>query len=328
MTKILAIILALAALGGGAYWYSHRQAPTTASSGPVVKYQCSMHPQIVRDEPGDCPICHMRLEKVLLDSSHDHAHAADSADSHGGAAQAERRILKYRHPMNPKVFSDKPMKDEMGMDFVPVYADDGARAAESAPEGRAGFNLSEYRRQLIGVRSEEAAVRDVFKTLRLPGRIGEERNRVMAQALEMDGASLRKGLQAEIRVSGEEPRRAVVTGVDESLDAYSRTFGVYLTLTQEPAPGMRSGVYCDARIRLKLGNGLSVPKEAVLDTGERQLVYVQKGDRFEPREIIVGREGDEYVEVRKGLKEGERVVSSANFLIDSESRFKSAAAQY
>jgi Cu(I)/Ag(I) efflux system membrane fusion protein len=70
---------------------------------------------------------------------------------------------------------------------------------------------------------------------------------------------------------------------------------------------------------------LAVPESAVLDTGSRQAVFVDKGQgRFEPREVKLGHRGDGYVEIRQGLKEGEPVVVSANFLIDAESNLKAA----
>ena len=74
-------------------------------------YVCPMHPSIIRDEPGSCPICGMDL--VLREQD-------DTA-----ASDAEKKILYYRHPHNPTITSDKPMQDEMGMDYVPIY-DDGA----------------------------------------------------------------------------------------------------------------------------------------------------------------------------------------------------------
>lgn len=85
-------------------------------------------------------------------------------------------------------------------------------------------------------------------------------------------------------------------------------------------------MYVDAKI--DTGSGapvLSVPESAVLDTGSKQAVFVDKGQgRFEPRDVRLGQRGDGYVEVRKGLAEGEPVVVSANFLIDAESNLKAA----
>ena len=70
---------------------------------------------------------------------------------------------------------------------------------------------------------------------------------------------------------------------------------------------------------------LTVPESAVMDTGSRQAVLVDKGEgRFEPREVKLGHRGEGYVEVREGLAEHDPVVTSANFLIDAESNLKAA----
>jgi Cu(I)/Ag(I) efflux system membrane fusion protein len=85
-------------------------------------------------------------------------------------------------------------------------------------------------------------------------------------------------------------------------------------------------MYVDAEIDIGSGEPvLSVPESAVLDTGSRQAVLVDKGNgRFEPREIKLGHRGGGYVEVREGVADGEPVVVSANFLIDAESNLKAA----
>jgi membrane fusion protein, copper/silver efflux system len=70
---------------------------------------------------------------------------------------------------------------------------------------------------------------------------------------------------------------------------------------------------------------LAVPEDAVIDSGDRRLVIIDKGEgRFEPRPVEIGRRGAGYVEIRKGVAEGDVVVTSANFLIDAESNLKSA----
>ena len=70
---------------------------------------------------------------------------------------------------------------------------------------------------------------------------------------------------------------------------------------------------------------MAVPDSAVIDTGTRQVVIVDKGEgRFEPREVKVGVRGDGFTEIRDGVAEGDRVVVSANFLIDAESNLKAA----
>ena len=85
-------------------------------------------------------------------------------------------------------------------------------------------------------------------------------------------------------------------------------------------------MYVDAEIDTGSGEPvLSVPESAVMDTGSRQAIFVDKGQgRFEPREVTLGHRGSGYVEVRQGVADGEPVVVSANFLIDAESNLKAA----
>ena len=88
-----------------------------------------------------------------------------------------------------------------------------------------------------------------------------------------------------------------------------------------------------ARAELAASHGkdkaLAVPDSAVLDTGTRQLVLVQRGEgRFEPRPVKLGMRADGYIEVLEGLKAGENVVVSANFLIDAESNLKAALGSF
>jgi Cu(I)/Ag(I) efflux system membrane fusion protein len=105
----------------------------------------------------------------------------------------------------------------------------------------------------------------------------------------------------------------------------TRTARVRVDL-QNPEQKLLHDMYVDAEIEVgKQEPVLAVPENAVLDTGTRQTVLVDKGEgRIEPREVKIGRRGGGYIEVRDGLREGEPVVTSANFLIDAESNLKAA----
>ena len=105
----------------------------------------------------------------------------------------------------------------------------------------------------------------------------------------------------------------------------TRTARVRVEL-QNPDLKLLHDMYVDAEIEVgKREPVLAVPDSAVLDTGTRQTVLVDKGEgRFEPREVKVGQRGGGYIEVRDGLREGEPIVVSANFLIDAESNLKAA----
>ena len=94
-----------------------------------------------------------------------------------------------------------------------------------------------------------------------------------------------------------------------------------------PNPGakLKPNMYADVEIKVSEGTKLAVPEDAVIDTGTRQVAFVvSDGTHFQPREVTLGTKGEGYVEVVKGLNEGDKVVTSAQFLIDSDSRIKAA----
>ncbi|MBF0385131.1 MAG: efflux RND transporter periplasmic adaptor subunit, partial [Candidatus Omnitrophica bacterium] len=87
---------------------------------------------------------------------------------------------------------------------------------------------------------------------------------------------------------------------------------------------LKPEMYVNAAIEVSLGEKLSVPQTAVIDTGLRKIVYVTSGeDEIEQKEVILGQSGDNSFEVIGGLEEGDIVITSGNFLIDSEARLKS-----
>jgi RND family efflux transporter MFP subunit len=110
------------------------------------------------------------------------------------------------------------------------------------------------------------------------------------------------------------------------MDATTRTLKVRIDF---PNPGLKlkPEMYGNVEIRMPLGRRLAVPDPAVLDSGLRQMVFVEKAPGIlEPRSVQVGARTDGYVEIVEGLKAGETVASSANFLIDSESQLRAALA--
>jgi len=109
------------------------------------------------------------------------------------------------------------------------------------------------------------------------------------------------------------------------LNRDTRTARVRVELAN-PDAALRPDMYVDAEIDAGSPQpALAVPESAILDTGSRQAVFVDKGQgRFEPRDVKLGHRGGGYVEIRQGLAEGEPVVVSANFLIDAESNLRAA----
>ena len=107
-----------------------------------------------------------------------------------------------------------------------------------------------------------------------------------------------------------------------ALSGDTRTAKVRFTV---PNPGglLKPQMFTNVEIKIGLGKKLAIPEDAVIDTGERQVVYVDHGDgNFEPREVQLGARVEGMREVLKGLKAGEKIASSATFLIDSEAQLK------
>jgi len=123
-----------------------------------------------------------------------------------------------------------------------------------------------------------------------------------------------------------------IAAIDRRLDPMKRTTRVRIDL-DNPEDQLRPGMFANVELKMDQGEGLTVPVDAVLPTGSRSIVFVDRGSgKLEPRFIQVGRSFSQtdangeasYDEVLEGLSEGERVVSSANFLIDAESRIQGA----
>lgn len=107
-----------------------------------------------------------------------------------------------------------------------------------------------------------------------------------------------------------------------SLSADTRTAKVRFRIAK-PSRDLKPQMFTTVEIRMDLGKRLSVPDSAVLDTGTEKVLYVDMGDgQFEPRQVLTGIQAEGMVEVLKGIKAGEAVASSANFLIDSEAKLK------
>jgi membrane fusion protein, copper/silver efflux system len=112
--------------------------------------------------------------------------------------------------------------------------------------------------------------------------------------------------------------------VDPFLNGATRTARARISV-QNSELKLRPEMYVDAELKSNLGKGLVVPVSAVLPTGTRNVVFVNKGEgKLEPRFIEVGRTFGNVYAVKNGLKEGEQVVSSANFLIDAEAKVQGA----
>ncbi len=152
---------------------------------------------------------------------------------------------------------------------------------------------------------------------------------IEGEVFEQDQALIRVGAEARVELAAYpgRPRRGRVSFVYPIVDAEARTARVRVVLPNPDGmlrPGMYATLFFDARLNADL---LSVPAEAVVMTGERNLVYFVRPDgMLEPREVVLGARGDGRIQILRGVAAGDRIVGSANFLVDAESRLATGAA--
>jgi len=149
---------------------------------------------------------------------------------------------------------------------------------------------------------------------------------VYAQIYEYESSQVKIGQTIKVtsKAFPDKIFNGTIRSIDAILDPGTRSLRVRAEL-ENPDSLLRPESFVNAEININLGNLLSVPKEAILDTGIRQIAFIDSGSgRFEPREVKLGEETDDFYQVISGLSAGDKVVTSANFLIDSESRLKSA----
>ncbi|MBI5443513.1 MAG: efflux RND transporter periplasmic adaptor subunit [Deltaproteobacteria bacterium] len=434
------------------------------------KYTCGMHPWIISDKPGECPICGMKLTKISETPSPEEAakqmsEAEDFFSDKPAASKSPRKLLFYRNPMDPTITSPVPKKDEMGMDYVPVYSDEAAGAASGAvPEGLATIRVGAEALRLAGVQTAQATRERLSRSVRTVGTVVPDETRVRHVHTKVEGwveklhinfmgqvvrrgqpilsiyapellASQEEFLRAretaakfeqspspDVRRLGEEllrsarrrlelfdvpgsfisnlartgkVQRAVtlsapvdgyVTGkeifegqqVEPGMELFNVTdlsrvwieadlyeyeassvkVGQPATVSLAYDPGvklqgkvayvlpflspesrtlkvrfefpnpklaLKPQMFADVSLSLDSAEGVTIPDSALIDTGVRQIVFVEVSTgTFEPREVKLGVRGEGRAQVVSGVRPGEKVVTKANFLLDSESRLRAA----
>jgi membrane fusion protein, copper/silver efflux system len=150
---------------------------------------------------------------------------------------------------------------------------------------------------------------------------------VLIDIAERDLSQVEVGEKVEVRPRGLGGRtfEGTVAVIYPHLNAQTRTARIRVELPN-PDELLRPEMYVDAVIDTGVPQPVvAVLESAVLDSGTRESVLIDKGEgRFEPRDVKIGRRGGGYVEIKEGVREGESVVTSANFLIDAESNLKAA----
>ena len=149
----------------------------------------------------------------------------------------------------------------------------------------------------------------------------------MADLFEYEAPNIHVGETAHVSLQAL-PGKSFSARIDylqPEVDPMTRTLKVRLNMNN-PGVMLKPDMYADVEFRVNIPSTLTVAADAVLNAGERQTVFVDRGNGFfEPRQVKTGeREGDR-IQILSGLTGGERIVVSGNFLIDSESQMKAAA---
>jgi Cu(I)/Ag(I) efflux system membrane fusion protein len=150
---------------------------------------------------------------------------------------------------------------------------------------------------------------------------------ILAEVPEANIPAVRVGARAQLDfpASGRAPFTARIDFLYPTLSERTRTLRVRFSVAN-PGGGLRPGLYGTAAFESAGQDVITVPRDAVVDTGLQQHVFVATGvatgDRFEPRAVTLGVQLADRVEVRAGLEEGERIVAAGVFLLDSESRLR------
>lgn len=148
---------------------------------------------------------------------------------------------------------------------------------------------------------------------------------ILADVYEFELAQIRVGQNASISLSYDARQiTGRVAWISPLLDEKTRTAKIRIELPNRDL-ALKPEMYANVELIIQGGSKLAVPDQAVLDSGIRKIVFIDAGQgRFAPREIKVGGKYDRYYEVLAGLSEGERILASAGFLLDSESRLQEA----
>ncbi|HSB21230.1 MAG TPA: efflux RND transporter periplasmic adaptor subunit [Anaeromyxobacteraceae bacterium] len=146
---------------------------------------------------------------------------------------------------------------------------------------------------------------------------------ILADVYENQAPFIRAGSKARITSQLQNRQlEATVSRAEPIFDEAARTLKVRLE-TDNPGFGLKPGMFVDVQFDIDLPPSLAVPAEAIVDSGLRKTVFVDRGEgTFEPRAVETGWRLSDQVEISKGLMDGERIVISGTFLIDSESRMK------
>ena len=257
---------------------------------------------------------------------------APSAAPETAAAGGCKKVLYWTDPMIPGFKSDKPGKSPMGMDMTPVCEEDQTTMAST--DGAPVVTVQPQIIQNLGVRTY-TVTRATAPRQRVvaTGYLQHDARGyfVVVDVFDRDVNFVRAGLPAEVHLPDAPGPR--YRGTVESLTR-ERDIGAPVARARVRLPESEASLQTNLLAEVAIqgtpaeGNAYYIPREALIRTGSRNAVILALGQgRFQPVEVTPGVETDDWVEIRQGIKEGDTVVTSGQFLIDSEASVRASLAR-
>lgn len=336
--RILSVLLflpvVLAPLVGITQPSSSTQTPA-ASKKPL--YFCPMHPAITSDHPGQCPICHMDLELATepqmphMDTHDVPGHVNFELSEEGQQQSGVRTGTVSRQQISHVIRAfARVAYDAEAFTALRDYQLARRNSEQMSQGPSAGLKrgaeelvrAAELKLKLMGLDEEslKQAAFDPSAFLLPEGAVW-----ISADIYESEIGLVRRGMKVKVAAPAFPMTvfEGQVVSIAPVLNSATRTFTVRIK-AKDPERLLQPEMFVNATIEVDLGNVLAVPAEALMRAGNEELAFVASDKtHFEPRQVKVGLRGGDYYQVLDGLKEGEKVVIGANFLIDSESRLRS-----
>lgn len=293
----------------------------------IQHYTCPMHPQIEMDSPGQCPICGMDLipvKKKTHPSKDVHQNHKDQNKilinpqytQNIGVITAEVKMRNLVHVISTygKIAHDHKLWIAQNEYLESLKLKDSS-LIEAAKQKLLFLGLSES--WIKALRESESADLDLhLKT------DSSQPKYIEAYVYQEDIKSIQEGLKTTITdQKGRHLSHGSIKAIGTLVDLNSRSIRVLIETTQ--ALDLKLNTFVQVKIKVPLGEKLSIPNQAILFNGHHNMVYVDQGNgQYQPRTIQLGGEAENYYEIIKGLTEQEKVVVNGHFLIDSESQIK------
>lgn len=295
----------------------------------ISYYTCPMHPQIHEAHPGECPICRMTLIPVYKETS------PSPTDGSIEISPERQQLIGVRTEAASKKPVSKEIRTVGRVAFDPELAVAQREYIEISQNVPSLKKSAATRLKLLGMGEEEirslgnrrGGSRTAPTSLYLPQKGDSVWIYATLYQDEMNEVPAGSKAAIDLPSGANQTFEGVVKSVDPVLDPMTRSVRAHIEV---PKAGglLRPDTYVNVTLKMDLGEALTIPKSAVIDTGTRKVAFVvQEGRHFQSRTLETGPDVGEDVVVRSGISEGERVVSSATFLVDSESQLKAAVTQ-